>query len=107
MKRTKIPVLLVVLILLCVSSLHVPAAMADDHVDRLQRQVVARQHDLIIQTTSEPDDDSDGDPDTMGGGFGYKKSDNLLGGAASCGDDQDSIWMELLLQFMDLFTIVR
>ena len=107
MKRTQIPVLLVVLILLCVSSLHVSAALADDRGDRLQRPAVVRQHDLIVETTGEPDDDSDGDPDTLGGGFGFKKSDDLLGGAAGCWDDEDAIWMELVLQFMDLFPIVR
>ena len=107
MKRTQIPVLLVVLILLCVSTLQVPAVLADDGGSRLQRPTVARQQDLIVETTGEPDDDSSGDPDTMGGGYGFKKSDDLLGGLEGCGDDQDSIWMELVLHLMDLFPIVR
>ena len=106
MKRTQIPVLLVVLCLLCMSSLLVPAAWADDPGDRLQRPAAVRQHSLIVDTTGEPADD-EGDPDTMGGGYGVKKADDLLGGADSCGDDEDVIWMELLLQFMDLFPIVR
>ncbi len=107
MKRTQFSVLLVVLTLLCMSSLLVTTAAADDRDGQLQRPGVARQHDLVIATTSEPDNDSGGDPDTMGGGFGFKKSDDLLGGSSGCGDEQDAIWAELVLQFMDLFPIVR
>lgn len=107
MKRTLYPVLLVVLVLLCASTLRVSAALADDDGDRLQRPGVARLQSLVVDTTGEPGDDSGGDPDTLGGGYGVKKTDDLLGGSSSSEDEQEAIWMELMLQFMDLFPIVR
>lgn len=107
MKRTQIPVLLVVLVVLCTSWPLVTAAAAGDLDARLPRSVGVRQPELVIETTGEPADDSGGDPDTMGGGFGFKKSDDLVGTPDGCGTDQGVIWAELVLQFSALFPILR
>lgn len=108
MKRTTIPVLLVVLTLFCATSLCHTDAWAGDPEGAL-RVPPTTKHDgaQVLETTGTADDDQGGDPDTAGDTLGFKKVNDLLGASDGFEGDQDVVWLELMLKLMDCFTILR
>lgn len=108
MKRTSIPVLLVVLTLFCATFLHHGTAMAGDPAGAISRPGSDRhQQDLIVGTDGTSGDDQEGDPDTAGDTLGYRKLTDLLGGTESAEMTEASQWAELMLAVMDCLVILR
>ena len=111
MKRTTVPVLLVVLTLL--SGIVASAALADT-VDQNQDGAMLvpsadrHQSDTILDLYGDTDDGSGrkGDPSTLGDGFGATGDDPILtADSYPLGDDVQLI--QLLLRLMDYFTILH
>ena len=64
--------------------------------------------DQILDPTGSPDDDSDGDPDTAGDGFGYTDQTGLLGSrSAGAGDSRDGVWAEFILMLLNHIQLLR
>ena len=103
MKRIPlIPVLLVVLALVVMPVAHLPAAWADTGDGSLHSPDGGKQaEDAILDPTGSPGDDSDGDPDTAGDGFGYTMDKNPLGNESAGEGPQDRSWLELMLYLLD------
>lgn len=101
-----IPVLLVALTLFCASSFSHATAWADDGTIPVPTKPKG-DTGQVTTTTGTTDDDQGGDPDTAGDTLGAKRLSDLLGGLDSCEGDQDAGWLELMLQLMGCFTILR
>lgn len=107
MKRL-FPVLLVVLTVFCAAPLHHATAWAGEEDGALTNPSSTRSGTgRVVETTGTADDDQGGDPDTAGDTLGAKKSNDLLGGLSGCTDGQDPIWLEVMLQLLGCFTILR
>ncbi|HPF71424.1 MAG TPA: hypothetical protein PLQ13_12185 [Candidatus Krumholzibacteria bacterium] len=108
MKRTSIPVLLVVLtLLLATLAMHGTAVAADPAgaIARPDGGGDRHQADLIVNTDGTVGgDDDEGDPDTAGDTLGYRQTKDLLG-ASNC--VEASAWAELFLKLMDCLVILR
>ncbi|MFO7608132.1 MAG: hypothetical protein R6X35_02870 [Candidatus Krumholzibacteriia bacterium] len=103
-----IPVLLVALILFCASTFSHTTAWADQDDGTLVAPPTPKgDPGIVTTTTGAGDDDQGGDPDTAGDTLGAKRLSDLLGGVDSCAGDQDAIWLDLMLQLMGYYTILR
>ncbi len=110
MKRTTIPVLLVVLTLLC--GFLASAAVADPvNQDGAMLVPSADRHhsDQILDLLGDPDDGTNkkGDPGTYGDGYGLTGDSPIIACAESYPLGDEAQLVELLMQFMDYFTILH
>ena len=111
MRRTTIPVLLVVLTMLCGVVASAAAsdtakqdsgAMAVPGFDRHQSS------DQILDLYGDTGDGSKGDPGTMGDGFGFTgDTPDIVPSASAIAGIDDQRLLDMLLRLMDYFTILH
>ncbi len=107
MKRTTIPVLLVVLTLFCASMFQPAAAWADQPEGALRAPgTVKPSSALLAGADGDAGDSNNGDPDAAGDALGHTKTDDLLGNSDSFFGGLDADWVELMLRLLDCFPIV-
>lgn len=107
MKRL-FPVLLVGLTVFCAAPLLHATAWAGEEDGALTNPSPTRTGTgWVVETTGTNGDDQGGDPDTAGDTLGAKKSSDLLGGLSGCQSGQDPIWLDVMLQLLECFAILR